>query len=52
MNRLTDSERLDWLEADNLRLEDVRVRMNNEGELLREAIDALAQMEAAIKLTT
>lgn len=38
---VTDAERLDWLDADNERLEDVRGRMNDEDENIREAIDAL-----------
>jgi len=42
---MTDTERLDWLDEDNGRLEDVRGRMNNEGEDLRTAIDALAEMQ-------
>lgn len=37
----TDTERLDWLDADNDRLEDVRNYMNNEGVSVREAIDSL-----------
>lgn len=44
---MTDTERLDWLEVDNTRLEDVRGRMNNEDETIREAIDALADGTAA-----
>ena len=38
----TDSERLDWLEEDRSRLEDVRGRCNNEGTTVREAIDHLS----------
>lgn len=41
---MTDTERLDWLDADNTRLEDVRGRMNNENETVREAIDALVAL--------
>lgn len=44
---MTDTERLDWLDADNTRLEDVRGRMDNENETIREAIDALADGTAA-----
>lgn len=44
---MTDTERLDWLGADNTRLEDVRGRMDNENETIREAIDALADGTAA-----
>lgn len=40
---MSDSDRLDWLEADESRLEDVRGRVNNEGASIREAIDWLAQ---------
>ena len=41
-----DTERLDWLDADSDRLEDVRNRMNDEEETVREAIDALAAIGA------
>lgn len=41
---MTDTERLDWLSRDNVRLEDVRYRMENEQETIREAIDALKEM--------
>ena len=34
-----DKERLDWLDADSSRLEDVRGRVNNEGGTVRAAID-------------
>lgn len=37
----TDTERLDWLDADSDRLEDVRNYMNNENVSVRETIDAL-----------
>jgi hypothetical protein len=36
-----DTERLDWLDADSDRLEDVRGYMNNEDCGVRAAIDAL-----------
>lgn len=36
-----DTERLDWLDGDSNRLEDVRNYMNNEDASVREAIDAL-----------
>lgn len=39
---MTDTERLDWLAQDSTRLEDVRGRMENEEEGIREAIDWLA----------
>jgi len=39
---MTDQERLDWLEADSDRLEDVRGRVNNEGVSVRAAIDWFA----------
>ncbi len=39
---MTDAERLDWLDHDDARLEDVRYRMLNEEETIREAIDTLA----------
>lgn len=38
----TDTERLDWLDIDSDRLEDVRGRMNDDEETVREAIDFLA----------
>ena len=40
---MTDTERLDWLEGDNIRLDDVGRRMEVEGESIREAIDALVE---------
>jgi hypothetical protein len=42
---MTDTERIDWLAAEDTRLEDVRYRMANEEETLREAVDALASMD-------
>ncbi len=41
MKKRTDKDRLDWLDYDSDRLEDVRGRVNNESETLREAIDWL-----------
>ncbi len=35
---LTDTDILDWLEADSDRLEDVRGRVNIEGGTIREAV--------------
>ena len=43
VNEMTDTERLNWLAKDNVRLEDVRYRMENEYETIREAIDALKE---------
>lgn len=40
---MTDSERLDWLEGDSMRLEDVRGWMDNEEHDVRKAIDTLAE---------
>lgn len=39
---MTDTERLDWLESDPDRLEDVRGWLNNEDSSVRDAIDVLA----------
>lgn len=39
---MTDTERLDWLEVDSSRLEDVRGRVENENVDIRVAIDWLA----------
>lgn len=41
---MNDTERIDWLDVDDTRLEDVRFRMINEDENIREAIDAMASM--------
>lgn len=41
---MSDKNRLDWLDIDPInRLEDVRYRMANENESVREAIDWLAK---------
>lgn len=41
--QMTDEERIDWLEADCSRLEDLRRLMEGDDDLdLREAIDVLA----------
>jgi len=47
---MNDTERMDWLAADDTRLEDVRFRMANENELIREAIDALASLDEPKKI--
>lgn len=44
---MTDMERLDWLDSDVDRLADVRGRMLNEDETVREAIDALIAAKKA-----
>ncbi len=44
MARMTDAQRLDWLEG-RYELMDVYWRMENEGETVREAIDALAMLQ-------
>lgn len=43
---MTDTERLNWLDEDVTRLEDVRGRMNNENEDIRDAIDRLAKLNS------
>lgn len=40
---MSDTERIDWLEQDSSRLEDVRGRVENENVDIREAIDWLAE---------
>ena len=44
---MTDKERLDWLNADNSQLENVRGLMNNEEEFadIRDAIDEMARRQ-------
>lgn len=42
---MTDEERLDWLEEDPDRLEDVRGYVNNEGGTVRDAIDAVRTIQ-------
>ncbi len=43
---ITDRARLDWLEANFERLIDVRWRIVNEGDNVRQAIDALMALNA------
>ncbi len=43
---MNDTERLDWLGKYN-RLSEVRWRIENEGETLRDAIDRLAVLQAS-----
>jgi hypothetical protein len=43
----TDAARLNWLAARPERLREVYWRMENEGETLREAIDALTRVQIA-----
>lgn len=45
-----ESKRLDWLEADVDRLEDVRSHYNNEGDTIRGAIDKLSAMYSLLNL--
>jgi hypothetical protein len=42
-----DRQRIDWLEADAERLEDVRGYVNNEGGTIRDAIDELSGEDRA-----
>lgn len=42
---MTDEERLDWLDDNHTRLQDVYWRMENEGCSLRDAIDWLAEAQ-------
>lgn len=42
---MTDTERIDWLEADPVRVEDVHGYMSNEGATVRGAIDRLAVLQ-------
>ena len=41
---IDDGERLAWLEANHMRLEDVRGHVNNEGGTVRQAIDWLRKV--------
>ena len=43
----TDQERLDWLQADHSRLQNVYWHIQNEDGTVRQAIDTLAELQAA-----